>query len=181
MRERRASGAHVAPLSTTFILARASCMRFPRRLAPPPPTSLSLSAPSFHHPNGGPTIFSPSLPALSSSLYRASLLPPSPLVASPRRSPRGVLGSSRREPTAAPKRPPLLSNASAFVEFGIPFSAARAVRRRGNAAATRALVVLVPLCPSKIVWIRLPVLLSAGVFTEPRYSVNNRGVRRVFW
>lgn len=126
---------------------------------PSPLLSLHLRSTTRTAWRGGPTIFSPSLPARRFS---------PPPVASPRCSPRGVLGSSRREPTAAPKRPPLLSNASAFVEFGIPFSAARAVCRRGNAAATRALVVLVPLCPSKIVWIRLPVLLSPGVFTEPR-------------
>lgn len=61
--------AHVAPLSTSFILA-GIVHEVP---SPPgiPPLSLSTFVP-IHHPNG-PTIFYPSL--ARSSLYRAALLP----------------------------------------------------------------------------------------------------------
>lgn len=122
----------MAPLSTSFILAGIVHEVPSPPGIPPPffPPSLPPSSVPIHHPNGGPTIFYPSLARSRSSLYRASLLaPPLPL---PSLSPSHSSQRPRQQPKradrcAAPSRPPLLSNASAFVEFGIPFSAARAV------------------------------------------------------
>jgi len=147
LRGRRASGAHVAPLSTSFILAG-----IVHEVPSPPGAPLPAYLRSTTR-----TAVPRSCP-LFSALARRSAARRFPPRAPPLSTQRPRLDSSRREPTAAPSRPPLLSNASAFVEFGIPLPAARAVRRRGNTQrGGNAFVVLSSFVPS-IVWIRLAVL-----------------------